>query len=285
MKTITFECEIITPMFIGGADGQTPELRPPSIKGMMRFWWRALNGHLPFEELKKRESKRFGASNEKIGRSKFNIRIPNTELKEQKYPPFSHKKKKVKFNGISPHQKIFITLSSQYESIKKYADILKVSLILGGFGKRARRGFGSVRILNIDNQPYNVEYESINILKLINDISINQYKMGNGNKIELKDNITAQYPFLNEIQLGKEYNSWEDLLDKISEASHNHNFDSLGFVKNKKRLASPIYVSVVKTSDEKYKPIISTLNTAFEDGRKFNKKMQSEQNKFKEAIL
>lgn len=34
---------IVTPMFIGGAD-QTPTdgVRPPSVKGALRFWWRAL---------------------------------------------------------------------------------------------------------------------------------------------------------------------------------------------------------------------------------------------------
>ncbi len=52
MKTIEFECETITPMFLAGADGKTPELRPPSIKGLMRFWWRAINGHLPLNNLK-----------------------------------------------------------------------------------------------------------------------------------------------------------------------------------------------------------------------------------------
>ncbi len=52
MKTIEFECETITPMFLAGADGKTPELRPPSIKGLMRFWWRAMNGHLPLNNLK-----------------------------------------------------------------------------------------------------------------------------------------------------------------------------------------------------------------------------------------
>jgi len=75
MKAITFECEVITPMFLGGADGQTPELRPPSIKGAMRFWWRAMNGHLSLKALKEREAEIFGASDEKIGRSKFSIRI------------------------------------------------------------------------------------------------------------------------------------------------------------------------------------------------------------------
>ncbi len=43
MRSITFECETITPMFLACADGKTPELRPPSIKGLMRFWWRAMN--------------------------------------------------------------------------------------------------------------------------------------------------------------------------------------------------------------------------------------------------
>lgn len=35
---------IVTPMFLGGADQQEPvdAIRPPSVKGMLRFWWRAL---------------------------------------------------------------------------------------------------------------------------------------------------------------------------------------------------------------------------------------------------
>lgn len=282
MKTVTFECELITPMFLSGANGQTPELRPPSIKGLMRFWWRTVNGHFALDKLKKKESEIFGASDEKIGRSKFNIRTSSTELKIKKYLPLPISHKNIKFNGISPNQKIFITLSSQEDNIGKYADILKISLILGGLGKRARRGFGSVKILNINDQPYNVGYELINILKLINDIDMNQYKIGNENKIELKDNLTAQYSFLKEIQLGKEYDSWEDLLNKISEASHNNNIDSLGFAKDNKRLASPIYLSVLKTSNNKYLPIISTLNTVFEDERIID---YNGQNKFKEAIL
>ncbi|PIY11177.1 MAG: type III-B CRISPR module RAMP protein Cmr1 [Flexibacter sp. CG_4_10_14_3_um_filter_32_15] len=71
LKTITFTCETITPMFLSGADGQTPELRPPSIKGALRFWWRAMNGHLSLEELKKQEAMIFGDTS---NRSKIIIR-------------------------------------------------------------------------------------------------------------------------------------------------------------------------------------------------------------------
>lgn len=35
MNTITFKCETVTPMFMAGADGKEPELRAPSIKGVL----------------------------------------------------------------------------------------------------------------------------------------------------------------------------------------------------------------------------------------------------------
>ncbi|MEN9483366.1 MAG: hypothetical protein RJB37_1246 [Pseudomonadota bacterium] len=43
MKTLSASFEIVTPMFIGGSDQQTAQLRPSSLKGALRFWWRALN--------------------------------------------------------------------------------------------------------------------------------------------------------------------------------------------------------------------------------------------------
>jgi CRISPR-associated protein Cmr1 len=42
-------------MFLAGADGSIPELRPPSIKGALRFWWRAMNGDLGLADLKRIE--------------------------------------------------------------------------------------------------------------------------------------------------------------------------------------------------------------------------------------
>jgi len=44
MEKLEATFRIVTPMFIGGAD-QTPSdgIRPPSVKGALRFWWRALN--------------------------------------------------------------------------------------------------------------------------------------------------------------------------------------------------------------------------------------------------
>ena len=73
MNETTYKCVILTPMFLYGTDGKTPELRPPSIKGMMRFWWRAINGDLEVGELKKREGEVFGGTDKKQGQSTFSI--------------------------------------------------------------------------------------------------------------------------------------------------------------------------------------------------------------------
>jgi CRISPR-associated protein Cmr1 len=274
-----FECETVTPMFLAGADGATPELRPPSIKGMMRFWWRALNGHLDIDELKKNEAKKFGASDEKIGKSKINIRILSNISAIDEYFVLPHKKT-FKSKGISPNQRISIALSC-YDNIGEYSNILRLSLLLGGIGKRVRRGFGSIRILNIDKEPYDVDYKIEDILKLINIIGANIYTIEK-NKILLKKNIAQDYPFVKEIQLGHEYGSWNDLLEKIGVASHKCKNDSLGFAHDGKRLSSPVYVSVLKNSNNKYLPIITTLNTVFKNKAPINFDRQVN---FKEMIL
>lgn len=42
-RTLRAELVIVTPMFIGDGTQQAKSVRPPSIKGALRFWWRALN--------------------------------------------------------------------------------------------------------------------------------------------------------------------------------------------------------------------------------------------------
>ncbi|MBV1868045.1 MAG: type III-B CRISPR module RAMP protein Cmr1 [Marinosulfonomonas sp.] len=42
-STITAEFEIVTPMFLGGADHEVSRIRIDSIKGALVFWWQALN--------------------------------------------------------------------------------------------------------------------------------------------------------------------------------------------------------------------------------------------------
>lgn len=63
-----FEIEFITPAFIRGADQRIPEVRSPSIKGAMRWWFRALAGSYfgdDAQKLKEIENQVFGSTKER----------------------------------------------------------------------------------------------------------------------------------------------------------------------------------------------------------------------------
>lgn len=109
MKAITATYTIVTPMFIGGADHNPSDgIRPPSVKGALRFWWRALNWGRCWKEagkneeaalhlLHKEEAALFGSSKEgdKGGQGCFLLtiaptkRAPLTTKKGDVHPEFS----------------------------------------------------------------------------------------------------------------------------------------------------------------------------------------------------
>lgn len=65
MQKVCATFRITTPMFLGGADNKTTaELRPASIKGILRFWYRAVNYglHQNYNEIKRMEDKIFGST-------------------------------------------------------------------------------------------------------------------------------------------------------------------------------------------------------------------------------
>lgn len=74
-----FECELLTHAFIGAADNKFAEIRAPSLKGALRFWWRALHGGLPLKELHQRESEIFGSAAENGRRSSFSVLLHGEE--------------------------------------------------------------------------------------------------------------------------------------------------------------------------------------------------------------
>lgn len=294
-----FTLETITPVFMGGADPRQNELRPPSIKGAMRFWWRAMNGHLSLKELKKQEAKLFGDSGEH-GRSKFVIRLKDVNkvktafisltphhregyCDKNKRACFYRKEKCMKANlqkGI--FYNFNLCLNCHQSDTMPLESLIKLFLISGGFGKRSRRGFGSVRIDKINDRVSDFDYSLCSILDLLNSVEKDSFRMESRRIIRNKPaNQEAKYPYIKEIEIGRQSSAYEDILIKIGQCSHDYRDNSLGFAYGGKRFASPIYVSVIKT-DNVYRPVITTLNTAIRGRESMNMKKQE---KFKKAIL
>lgn len=67
---------VVTPMFCGGADPERAELRMPSFKGTLRYWWRALAWQRydrDLDEIRRRENLLFGSAGG--GRSSVTMRL------------------------------------------------------------------------------------------------------------------------------------------------------------------------------------------------------------------
>ena len=282
----TFNCKVITPLLLYGADGETPELRPPAIKGVMRFWWRAINGDTGVKKLRKGEGAIFGGIGKGQGQSAFSIFIRPVELRVSEYRPLPHHTgdsncphlpscenrrrrdgkcaKGFPKRGFSPDSTFEVILVSKKSRRAKPNEkfglaktLFEITCLLGGFGNRSRRGFGNVSIAGL--KP-SMEL----ICDKLNSICMDKvFKFDETNCI-----ITSpfppktDYPAIKRVQLGlKPYRTYSELLKKIGNATHTYNptgSNALGKVRGG-RLASPIYVSVLKI-DEEYRPIVTTLN-------------------------
>lgn len=87
MKTETFELEIITPCFCGGAQPEKEaEIRAPSIRGQLRWWFRTLGGFRSLSPmpLRQQEDLIFGSAAGDSGRAgKLMVRVANSRLQSQ----------------------------------------------------------------------------------------------------------------------------------------------------------------------------------------------------------
>jgi CRISPR-associated protein Cmr1 len=267
METITFHCKVITPMFLAGADGQTPELRAPSIKGAMRFWWRAMNGHLPLEEMRKKEEAIFGGT-DTGGRSSIIIRVSQSSDLVVSSSLLVPHKSFMKQNAIQEGQEFKVVLgwnkSRKKLSEKELAALFKITCILGGFGKRVRRGMGSVIVVkteNCENVPDKIT------LPYIHDLLGHFSKFYELTEQAIQFNYpgrSEKYGYIKQIQIG-EAGKHSNILRVISNATHRikqkagYAYDpSMGHA-FKGRYASPVFVSVVGND---MKPVITTLNIA-----------------------
>ncbi len=280
MEQREFEVEVVTPLFLGGSDPKKAELRVPSIKGALRFWWRAINPHLSLKDLSEQESEIFGDAGEKYGKSKVKINLNKTLCYNgrDRENPVPHKNINFKFPCFMPGEKF----SLKIHGTRKVINLFELLSVIGGLGKRSRRGFGSFSINRIDEKEYKPISSIDEILTLIQNISDNKFKIDNG-KIVRSDHAHAEYAFIKTIEIGEEpFKNYKPLLEKIGQSSHDNNSDFTGYARGQERFASPVYVSVVNFSVG-YKPIITTLNTSFKSKNQNHGQDKSVQ--FKKEIL
>jgi CRISPR-associated protein Cmr1 len=278
----TYLCEAVTPMFIYGA--ASLELRASSLKGSVRYWWRALNGYLPVKELQEKERLLFGSSNEKVGRSPVVLRIIPGEMQISSEYLLPHQNKApLEAFSIGSQFQVIITSMGTFDEHAGYEAIIEAALLLGGLGRRSRRGFGSVAIIAKDSMSYAAPHDLQTIAALLNSVNEGKFCIKKGKIVS--HGFAGDYPYLKSVELGKAYNNAHELLIQIGTATHNVSkggSDYTGFSKDQRKLASPVYVTVLRIGSN-YHPLITTLNTVFEP--EYVPRGEDKQAALREAIL
>ena len=165
--------QISTPMFLGDSDSDkcAEKIRPPSLKGALRFWWRALNwgriysscgnnANSALQQLHKEEGALFGLAHKSNigGQSAFRLRIRDDRSKAGRelisgisYLLGQGLTGKNKASGYLESGSDFTVCC--YPSARMTSDQsaqLEQALLclglLGGLGARSRKGLGSLSV-------------------------------------------------------------------------------------------------------------------------------------------
>lgn len=153
--------EIVTPVFCAGADQNGPaEMRPFSIRGALRWWYRAIDRNYA-----QCEEKFFGAAGEKIRSSPVALRVKRWVSGNESYASQLNPKAAMgrgdaylgytlylgsnKRKAIPDRTPVEIELIEQQraEQVRRaWAASLWLFGHLGGLGTRSRRGFGTMAL-------------------------------------------------------------------------------------------------------------------------------------------
>lgn len=163
---------IVTPMFLGDADQKASSIRPPSLKGALRFWWRALNwsGFLKqanqneaaaLQTMHKEEARLFGATaaDNAGGQGVFLLTVVKEQIGDVQQP-FDFDQFAIRYllgmgltnkNALKPQGTFRVELlfrpKTSASDQKSVADALYAFGLLGALGSRARHGMGSVSLI------------------------------------------------------------------------------------------------------------------------------------------
>ncbi len=158
IKTFT----LLTPAFVHGAyqsqQNNRPELRPPSVKGQLHWWYAALFGQERDGHAGKDELELFGhVSDRRRGlegneASLFSIRVIEETLQETKADVLPHKKREGLQGtkaALAPGSRFTLQLLPRRQGPKpeqwqRLQRATEAWLLLGGIGQRANRAAGSL---------------------------------------------------------------------------------------------------------------------------------------------
>jgi len=156
----TYRLEFITPLISRGAYDDLPEVRPPSIRGQLHWWFRALGGIATDEKVI------FGGVHDGATASKVVVRVRHNPLHGEWIPTLPHKPtgrtpqdgpnapRIAVRPGLSVDLHILTRLGGLERRLQEAFDrALETWLLLGTLGLRSTRAAGSFRWQPLNGAP------------------------------------------------------------------------------------------------------------------------------------
>lgn len=185
MHTISFDCTVLTPTFLGGINpSKSAELRVPSIRGVLRWWYRALlagRGH-NLASLKEREAEVFGDTTRA---SAVRLRLSHMETSDvskswsemsdalQSGADYLWHFAKANERSFLPHGLSFrltaSALPGERAALEEMTRAFWLLVHLGGLGSRSRRMAGAFVVDNV------VSTENLEIPDFTPPVSFNDW--------------------------------------------------------------------------------------------------------------
>ncbi|MCS7062140.1 MAG: type III-B CRISPR module RAMP protein Cmr1, partial [Anaerolineae bacterium] len=169
--SLTVTLETVTPLFLGGANPRAaPELRPPSFRGVMRYWLRALVGAAGEQAMREQENRLFGVVGDQASAGAVSLRLSlPTHLPKQTYSRLSDKRMGTGYlwfaargtrneperHAIMPTTFSLTLLTPRSKQperdLEQIAAVLWLLTRLGGVGARSRRFAGGVQVADVQS--------------------------------------------------------------------------------------------------------------------------------------
>ncbi|MBA4603667.1 type III-B CRISPR module RAMP protein Cmr1 [Thermoactinomyces mirandus] len=203
----------VTPLCLHGADKNQAELRLPSIKGALRYWYRAAcpdfsektDSGITKEELL------FGGTRGKAGQSAFLMRLAKKEDIKIVRDQYNRKC----FSGIKFELEFLLRPNLGNDIKPDWRGLLTSIWLLGhlgGLGSKSRKGYGTIAL-----ESWSAE-ESEEIQRLINDFSI-AHEAKSSRELEEIQAIMDDFPIAHEAESFEEWEEklrtgWENIVEE-----------------------------------------------------------------------
>ncbi len=297
MQEVIFHLQTITPLFMAGADQRKIEIREPSFRGDMRYWYRAMVGGLfkPGPEalklLEKAESSVFGATDKG---SAIQIRIMDRPTELSTLSKEGTGRDYLFWSVLRSNRQCFssgtqfrVALSiHNHEREKQASAVLRQGVSafwlltqLGGIGSRARRCGGSLMVTRVIGDtfdlPFNPPASAPELQKILQQGIAKSRAFYDSDKraniLSTCYDVLAPETCKIYILLKEDGNPWEDAdqaLRDIGESLRLSRESIKGSGSSAKRIASPLHLrlSALQTSDgQQYVGVATLFKTRWKD--------------------